>query len=137
MELKTNMTESKSVLCLVVLIFALPACAHLADGIVLVEDFESTSYEGWTVEGDAFGRGPREEDMVGALGSRSAASTGRSGVGTLTSPLFTIERNAIYLLLGAIEIDGPPQEVAVQLLVDGDVVRTTAPSRYHAMFWES
>lgn len=137
MELKTNMTKSTSVLCLVVLTFALPACAHLADDIVLVEDFESTSYEGWTVEGDAFGRRPREEDMVGALGSRSAASTGRSGVGTLTSPPFTIERNAIYLLLGAIEIDGSPQEVAVQLLVDGDVVRTTAPSRYHAMFWES
>jgi hypothetical protein len=27
--------------------------------------------------------------------------------------------------------------LAVQLLVDGDIVRTTAPSRYHAMFWES
>jgi len=75
--------------------------------------------------------------MVGALGNRVAASTSRTGEGTLTSPLFMIERNAIYLLLGSIEVDGPPGELAVQLLVDDDVVRTTAPSRYHAMFWES
>lgn len=91
----------------------------------------------WTAEGDAFGKGPREEGMVGALGNRVAASTGRSGMGTLTSPAFLIERNAIYLLLGAIEIEGPPAELAVELLVEGDVVWKTSPTRYHAMFWES
>ncbi|MHC4568020.1 MAG: hypothetical protein ACYTE3_19940 [Planctomycetota bacterium] len=120
-----------------ILAFTLPACTLLGDDVILIEDFEATTYGQWTVEGDAFGKGPVEEDMVGVLGRRSAASTRKSGVGTLTSPPFTIERKAIYLLLGAIEVDGPPQEVAVQLLADGDVVRTTAPSRYHAMFWES
>jgi fructan beta-fructosidase len=113
------------------------AGTRLADDLILIEDFESASYGKWTAEGDAFGKSPRREGMVGALGSRFAASTGRTGVGTLTSPAFIIERNAIYLLLGAIEIDGPPQEVAIELLVDGDIVRTTSPSRYHAMFWES
>jgi len=137
---KTVMTTTSS-LCLIIFIFSLPACTHLVDGpfddLVLIEDFEAASYGKWTTEGDAFGKGPRERGMVGALGRRIAASTGRSGVGTLTSPAFTIERNAIYLLVGAIEIDGPPQEVAIELLVDGNVVRTTTPSRYHAMFWES
>ena len=123
------------VFCIVPLV--LSGCTHLDDDLILIEDFESASYGNWTAEGDAFGKGPIEEDMVGVLGSRVAASTGGSGLGTLTSPVFTIERNAIYLLVGAIEIDGPPQEVAIELLVDDDVVRTTTPRRYHAMFWES
>ncbi len=135
--MEKSVMKITSSLCLAVFTFIVPANICLADDLVLIEDFESESYGQWTTEGDAFGKGPREEDMVGALGSRSAASTGRSGVGTLTSPPFTIERNAIYVLLGAIEIDGPAGEVAVQLLVDGDVVRTMSPSRYHAMFWES
>jgi len=128
-------------LCLIIFIFSLPACTNLAgspsNDLVLIEDFEAASYGKWTTEGDAFGKGPIEEDMVGVLGGRLAASTGGSGVGTLTSPVFTIERNTIYLLVGSIEIYGPPQEVAIELLVDGNVVRTTTPCRYHAMFWES
>ena len=135
--MKETVMEITSSLCLAIFTFTLPACTRLADDLILIEDFEASSYGKWTSEGDAFGKGPRRAEMVGALGSRVAASTGRSGMGTLTSPAFTIERNAIYLLLGSIEVDGAPQELAVQLLVDGDVVCTTAPSRYHAMFWES
>ena len=130
-----------SSLCLAILIFTSPACTRIAEcpagDLILIEDFESASFGQWTTEGNAFGKGSREDGMVGSLGNRVAASSGRSGVGTLTSPAFTIERNAIYLLVGAIEIDGPPQETAIELLVDGDVVRSTTPSRYHAMFWES
>ncbi|MHC4325037.1 MAG: glycoside hydrolase family 32 protein [Planctomycetota bacterium] len=133
--------KATSSLCLAVFIFSLSACTQLAagpvDDLVLIEDFEAASYGKWTAKGDAFGKGPIEEDMVGILGGRVAASTSGSGVGTLTSPAFTIERKAIYLLVGAIEINGPLQKTAVELLVAGNVVRTTIPSRYHAMFWES
>jgi fructan beta-fructosidase len=139
--MKETVMKITSSLCLAIITFILPACAPVAGrpagDLILIEDFESASYGKWKVEGEAFGKGPRREDMVGALGKRIAASTGRSGVGTLTSPAFTIERNAIYLLAGAIEIDGPPQKTAIELLVDGDVVRSTTPSRYHAMFWEA
>jgi len=136
--MKKTVMKITSSLCLAIFAFTLsPASPCLADDVILIEDFESASYGGWTSEGDAFGKGPREEGMVGALGKKVAASTAGSGVGTLTSPPFTIERNAIYLLLGAIEVYGPPEKLAVQLLVDGNVVRTTVPSRYHAMFWES
>ncbi|MHC4187515.1 MAG: hypothetical protein ACYSRQ_04905, partial [Planctomycetota bacterium] len=124
-------------LYLSIFIFILPAGVCLAEDVIVIEDFESESYGQWTADGEAFGKGPMEEDIVGNLGRKVAASTGGSGVGTLTSPAFTIERNAIYLLLGAIEIDGPAQEVAVKLLLDGDVVRTVTPDRYHAMFWYS
>lgn len=107
----------------------------LTDDLIVIEDFESSSYGQWTAEGDAFVKGPRKTRMVGTLGKLCAAN--RSGTGTLTSPLFIIEREAIYFLAGSKEIDGPAPDLAVQLLIDGDVVRSAFPSRYHAMFWES
>lgn len=124
-------------LCLVTLLSAASTSACLADDLVVIEDFEAAAYGKWTAQGEAFGKGPVEEDMVGILGRRVAASTNGSGLGTLTSPAFPVERQAIYMLVGAIEIDGPPQQTAVELLVDGDVVRKTMPSRYHGMFWET
>ncbi|MHC4556048.1 MAG: glycoside hydrolase family 32 protein [Planctomycetota bacterium] len=137
----TKTVTTTSSLYLIIFIFTLHSCTYLAGGpsndLVLIEDFEAASYGKWTPEGDAFGKGPIEEDMVGVLGRRVAASTCGSGIGTLTSPVVTIKRNAIYLLVGAIEINGPPQKLAIELLVDGSVVRKTIPSRYHAMFWES
>jgi fructan beta-fructosidase len=139
--MKKAVVIKTSSLCMIIFVSTLPGCTDLAGGPfdvpVLIEDFETDLYRNWTAEGDAFGEGPIEEDMVGVLGGRVAASISGSGVGTLTSPVFTIERNAIYLLVGAIEINGPPQKIAIELLVNGDVVRTTTPSRYHAMFWES
>jgi len=139
--LSKKIIKTTHLLYLAVLMFTLPACArsvqHPAGDVILIEDFEAESFGKWTSEGDAFGKGPREEDMVGRLGSRVAASTGGSGVGTLTSPAFTIQSKAIYLLVGAVEIDGPEQKTAIELIVHGDIVRRTTPLRYHAMFWES
>ena len=122
--------------CTTILVVAAFATICLADDVILIEDFERESYGEWTVEGDAFGERPAEEDRPGSLGTRTATS--RRGTGTLTSPPFTIERNAIHFLMGAVEgEDSTPGDLAVQLLVDGDVVRTTAPTRFHAMFWYS
>jgi hypothetical protein len=67
----------KRSLCLAIFTFTVHICTCLADDIVLIEDFEFVSYEKWIVEGDAFGKGPIEEDMVGVLGSKVAASTDR------------------------------------------------------------
>ena len=134
-QMKRTVMKITSSLCLAIFTFTVPASTCFANDLILIEDFEAASYGEWKAEGDAFGKGPREGRMVGALGSRFAAN--RRGTGTLTSPPFTIERDAIHFLVGSIEIDGPPGDLAVQLLVDDDVVRTTAPSRYHAMFWES
>lgn len=69
-----------------------------------MEDFEGASFDGWTVEGNAFGEAPIEDKMVGALGDYSAFSTHGSGVGSLTSPTFTIERRAIHFLMGSVEL---------------------------------
>ena len=122
--------------CLTILAVAVFATLCLADDIILIADFEGDTYGEWTAEGDAFGEGPTDDGMVGALGEGFAVS--ERGAGTLTSPPFTIERDAIHFLMGAVEgEDEVAGDLAVQLVVDGDVVRTTPPNRFHAMFWYS
>jgi fructan beta-fructosidase len=126
----------KNGLTCLLLLSVLCGCHH--EDLIIIEDFEGASYGQWTAEGEAFGKAPGENWMVGSLGRRSAMSTEGSGVGTLTSPSFSIERRAIHFLMGSIEgYDGIAGKLSVQLLVDDRVVRTTVPGRFHAMFWES
>jgi len=125
-------------MCLTILACIVFAALCLAEDIILIEDFEGDTHGEWTVEGDAFGKRPAKDDGPGSLGERRAMSTHGSGIGSLTSPSFTVERDAIYFLMGAVEgMDGHGGVVAMQLIVDGDVVRTTPPNRFHAAFWYS
>jgi sucrose-6-phosphate hydrolase SacC (GH32 family) len=132
----------KSSLCLAIVIFTVSVYTCIANDLILIEDFEAISYGDWTVEGKAFGKGPIEEDMVGTLGRRVAVSTSK-GVGILTSPDFTIKRDAIYILWGTWEhvINGSAGDLAIELLVKDKVVRALIPispsSKFHAMFWEA
>ncbi|MHC4266767.1 MAG: hypothetical protein ACYSUK_12680, partial [Planctomycetota bacterium] len=52
---------------LAIFIFIVPASICLSDDVLIIEDFESESYGQWTTEGEAFGKGPREDGMVGTL----------------------------------------------------------------------
>lgn len=107
---------------------------------ILFEDFEKASYEGWTVDGTAFGPGPIEaskmpayQGKVGAKGDRLVNShntrngedvaKGDSHVGALTSKPFPIERDFINFLIG-----GGPHEgkTCVNLIVDEKVVLSAA-----------
>jgi len=132
-----------SILYLTIVALTLSTFSCLENDLILIEDFEKVSYGEWTVEGNAFGEGPAggsdSHRMVGFLGSGFAASTG--GTGTLTSPPFTIKRDAIHFLLGTHEheVEGTVGDVAVQLLVKNEVVLKTVPSKSkaHAMFWEA
>jgi len=114
-----------------------------ADDIILIEDFDSGSYGAWTVEGDAFAKGPRETRLVGKMADGLAAGSTGKATGTLTSPPFTVERNAIYFLWGTREHegDGSAGDLAVELLVDREVTRSLVPTspsyKFHAMFWEA
>ena len=122
---------------------------------VVFEDFEKPTYEGWEVEGTAFGSGPvAKKDMpahvgeTGMKGSRAVNShasapgdtsvppdpgkdsvTRDSAKGKLTSKPFTIERNFITFLIGG----GPHAETAVRLLVDGQVVQSVSGPTSSAM----
>ncbi len=102
------------------------------------EDFQKETYEGWTVTGDAFGKGPiLKSDIpayqgdVGTEGPRvvnshaSAPGTtveDRDGrTGTLTSKPFVIDRNYLCFWIGG---GNHPGRTCVNLLVDGNVART-------------
>ena len=122
---------------------------------IVFEDFEKTTYDGWEVEGTAFGKGPvakaeipahiGETRMRGNRAANSHASapgdtsvptdpakdsvTRDAATGRLTSKPFTIERNFISFLIGG----GGHAETAVRLLVDGKVVRTASGPTSSAM----
>jgi hypothetical protein len=107
---------------------------------VVFEDFQKETYEGWTVTGEAFGKGPILKsdipDYQGDVGTKGprvvnshASAPGNdvqerdSRTGTLTSKPFTIERNFIRLWIGG---GNHPGETCINLLVDGKIVRTVA-----------
>lgn len=121
-----------------------------SDDIVL-DDFEHPSYWGWKVEGDAFGRGPvvgaAHGHLSGYEGERFAFSWQKDGdtrahddaKGRMVSGRFLIQRKWLqFLIAGG---DRPPTELAVRLLIDGGVVRTTPNKpgygdRFHFEAWD-
>lgn len=104
------------------------------DGQPLAFDFEGDDYEGWGVEGTAFGSAPApgtlpgQMEVTGFLGAGLANSYhgGDVSTGTLTSPPFVIERRYLRFLIGGGKYPG---QACLNLLVDGQVVRTaTGPN---------
>lgn len=117
-------------------------CKNEDNEPLLIADFDEDSYGDWIQEGTAFNNGPGIESM-GYIGKRHATSlnyNNEPATGKLTSPPFTIERNSIHFLLGAREIDflsgaiSNPEEFSIQLIVDNELVRSTTPDEFHAMF---
>lgn len=104
------------------------AVAIAADD-VLIADFEQDTYGAWTVEGKAFGPGPAAGTLPGQMpvsgfeGERLVNSffQGDGTTGTLTSPEFQLERDYLTFLIGGGGYEG---RTCINLLVDGDVVRT-------------
>lgn len=101
---------------------------------ILIADFEGDTYESWTVTGEAFGPGPSKGTLPGQmhvdgfLGKALVNSffQGDNSVGTLTSPEFRIERKFITFFIGGAK---NPEKLALQLMIDGKVVRSaTGPN---------
>lgn len=101
---------------------------------IVVADFDETSYGNWKVTGTAFGSGPAHGTLPGQMnvtgfkgnGLVNTYLGGDGSTGTLTSPEFKIERNYIVFLIGG---GKDPEHLALQLLVDGKVVRSaTGPN---------
>jgi non-lysosomal glucosylceramidase len=105
------------------------------------EDWERESYEGWTVEGDAFGPGPVLEsaapDYMKRFGDLNVTGTrfvtshafwaGDIGqadalTGRLISRPFTIERRYVQTRVGG----GSWAQTGVRVVVDGEVVATAS-----------
>ena len=123
----------RSILASVALVATLASRAVAAEDVVLA-DFEATTYGSWTVTGDAFGPGPARGSLPGQMavngfkgqGLVNSFFKGDDSTGTLTSPEFRIERKFLSFLIGG---GSNPEKLALQLLVDGKVVRTaTGPN---------
>lgn len=125
---------------------------------ILFEDFEKDDYEGWTVTGTAFDRGPikmadipdyqgdvqgKGERVVNTHNARHGEDVrgGDRHVGTLTSKTFTIQRTYINFLVGGGAHEG---KTCVNLLVDGEVVRSATgrndnrmnPASFNVAKWQ-
>ncbi len=115
------------------------------------ELWEKPTYEGWVVEGTAFGKGPVSKSQVpdyqgdvGGIGDRlvnsHATAPGKSvgekdaATGKLTSHPFTIERDYLEFWIGGGNHTG---KTCLNLIVDGKVVRTATGKDSNKMHVET
>jgi hypothetical protein len=93
------------------------------------DDFEGKTYEGWTIVGDAFGKGPSHgtepgQQTVSGFSGHGLVNTyvgGDGPQGTATSKPFRIQRRYIGFLIGG---GDNPGKTCINLRVDGKVLRT-------------
>ncbi|MGW1951482.1 GH32 C-terminal domain-containing protein [Streptomyces sp. NPDC001920] len=115
------------------------------EGTVLA-DFENGTYGDWTATGDAFGKAPAtgtlpgQQQVSGYLGDGLANTflNGDATTGTLTSPEFTVDRKYVnFLIGGGNHPSGSDNPTAVELLVDGQVLRSATGKDAEALNWAS
>ena len=108
-------------------------------------DFENGTLSGWTTEGGAFGTEPFPPNTSGRFREFQGVGLAWSGrdcaerTGSLLSPEFQIQRPFInFLIAGARDL---PSQIGVELLVDGEVVRSNAASEANdpsrALYWRT
>ena len=118
-----------SLLILLLLLFSPSIQAERPD--IIIADFESGTYAGWTATGNAFGTTPAhgtlagQQEVSGYLGEWLVNSflNGDGTTGTLVSDTFTIERTHINFMIGG----GSNTGCRIELLVGGNVVRSVFP----------
>lgn len=132
----SNLRETKRYLTAAVELTKIAEANPPDHGDIVFEDFESGTFDGWEVKGDAFIGGPRTQETVGSyqgdigaqgrffVNSHNITRDGEeirsdSHMGTLTSPVFTIKRPDIRFLIGGGHHE---QKTCVNLLIDGKVV---------------
>jgi non-lysosomal glucosylceramidase len=100
---------------------------------IVFADFEGADYGPWKAEGDAFEKSPASqpptEQRVTNYQGKSFANTyhgpnGDATLGKLISPEFDVERAFINFLIAG---GNKPGQTCINLLVDGNIVRSSAP----------
>ncbi|TWT81025.1 hypothetical protein CA13_24720 [Planctomycetes bacterium CA13] len=106
------------------------AAGNQMEGIATVfDDFEGKAYEGWQIDGPAFGDKPSTgteagQQRVAGFAGRGLVNTFQGGdgpQGTATSKVFTIHRRYLGFLIGGGNLK---EQTCINLRVDGKVVRT-------------
>ncbi len=125
---------------LILMAIAVTGCASGEREDILITDFEGKDYNGWEITGEAFGQGPaqgkigNQRQVTGykGIGLANSFFKGNSSLGILTSPPFTIERSYINFLIGG---GNYPGETCINLLVDGNSVRTATGGNDEHLSW--
>lgn len=113
-----------------------PHDAAVTNPDIIFEDWSKETYDGWTVEGEAFGKGPipvahtahlgdiggDTDRVVNSLATAMAAG-GDKATGSLTSRSFTIGRKFIHVWIGG---GKDAETTAFEVMVDGKVVASVA-----------
>ncbi len=110
--------------------------------VKVLADFEGEDYSDWTVEGEAFGQGPARgtlpnQQPVSGFQGRGLVNTFLGGDrphGRLVSPPFVIDRRYISFLIGG---GGHAGKTCMNLLVDGQVVRTATGTNNERLQWQN
>jgi uncharacterized protein (DUF608 family) len=152
---RVNRVEAQNGTVMLVSTAQYPSVVEAARPDIVFEDFEKPAYEGWELEGNAFGEGPVAKAAMpahvgetGMQGNRAVNTHATApgdpapapdpandslvrdqATGKLTSRPFTIERNFISFLIGG----GSHATTAVRLLVDGKAVRSASGPNSSAM----
>lgn len=134
------MTLSLRMVCALTLLCLTPLTAPADD--IVIADFETSGYDGWTIEGTAFGQQPvrgsvsGQQEVIGHLGERLANSfhDGDGTTGRLTSAPFEITRPHLSFLIAG---GNHPGETGIELLVDGEVVRSATGNDSQVLRWKS
>ncbi len=134
---KSRFTSLMKILVPAVILFAAllgTSLRTLAADDLLIADFEGPDYGQWTTTGEAFGPGPARGGLPGQMqvdgfkgsGLVNSFFKGDDTTGTLTSPVFTLERRYLGFLIGG---GKNPEKLSLNLIVDGKVVRrATGPN---------
>jgi fructan beta-fructosidase len=114
---------------------------------LIIADFEGKGYEGWKIEGTAFGKAPAKGTLENQMhvsgfegkGLVNSFLGGDGPTGKLTSPEFAIERDYIKFLIGG---GGHKGKTCMNLLIDGEVVLSTTglntqPGGSEFLNWEN
>ena len=102
------------------------------------DDFDGKTYEGWTIVGDAFGKGPSQgtepgQQSVTGFAGHGLVNTfvgGDGPQGTATSKPFRIQRRYIGFLIGG---GNNPGKTCINLRVGGKVLRTATGKNQEAL----
>lgn len=137
----TRVRRSPRSLAVVHSVHPLPLPAETRPVKVLA-DFEGENYGDWTVEGEAFGKGPargtlpNQQPVSGFLG-QGLVNTYLGGDrphGRIVSPPFVIDRRYLSFLIGGGSHAG---KTCMNLLVEGKVVRTATGTNNERLQWQN
>ncbi len=105
---------------------------------ILIDDFETSNYNGWSITGNAFGTSPAigKTTVSGYRNSKLTNSfeIGSGAMGKMISANFTIEKNYISFLLGG---GYHPGKAYIKLVVNGETVRTSTGLNEDLLKWRN